>query len=336
MSLQHLTNSEHSNSQLNTIDYSSSHTDSENHIFEATLTVSSKFEMASEHQSNLDYSLRSQGLKSLDSFVGDRIEASLTVVNYQQIPRDYDVREETDKKTVCTQYLLRTGDHYLFTGEAGDILLVVEKDYLTVEEVERVGTTLTDARRNVAEFLNKKDELGRLTIYVYDEGPYSTAHVPGAFLGEQGILLKFAKENEAPDYHELTHMLAGNHTRSTSLSEGLADFVQQKFRPEVASSFVPANADIRALAKEAIQSYPELLDVIGSPSQVTFPPFHPDVRHDFYFASCSFVTYLATLGDLDQLMNVYNRHGYDGAYQEAYGLSRESLIHDWLKDIGYK
>jgi len=67
-------------------------------------------------------------------------------------------------------------------------------------------------------------------FYVFDSGPMSEADVPGVKKGERGIMMRFVKEDKAPVFHELTHLLAG-YSDSQSLAEGFADAVDDHFRP---------------------------------------------------------------------------------------------------------
>lgn len=217
----------------------------------------------------------------------------------------------------------------LYRVEAlGGILLVVQKGYLDAGELARLCSDLSEATREVPR-VTRRSPLARtrFTVYVYPGGPVSEAHVPGAQPGETGVMLKFVKEDRAPLFHELTHLLAG-YSNSQSLAEGVADYVQRELRPGKANGFMPADADADSRSRAALASYPHAFaEAVGAPGHQSWTD--PQVRFDFYYASLSFVDFLLRQGDMKRLWSVIDAGGAPAAYEQSYRRSRAALVAEW-------
>ena len=224
-------------------------------------------------------------------------------------------------------------DRYSVPTADGNVLLVVEKGYLDAADLQRIAADIQEAVREVPKFVQRSSLIkGRFTVYIYDNGPLSESGVPGARQGEKGLMLRFVKEDKAPVFHELTHMLAG-YSDSQSLAEGVADYVENHFRPGKAHAFVPAGLDPHVAARAAVKMYsPAFLAAIGSPGYV-YRGSDQEERFNFYYASWSFVDYLASSGDMQTLWSVIDAGATQESYQKAYGHTFEFLKQDWLEKI---
>lgn len=222
-------------------------------------------------------------------------------------------------------------DWYSLSGGAG-MIVVVQKGYLSQDQLARLGRDLDEARTRIPALLGRPAAYaGRLTIYVYDDGPMSEADVPGAFAGEKGLMLRFVREDTAPLFHEMTHIYAGD-TKSQSLCEGIAQWVQGVIRPGKANGFQPANADPDALAKAGIAQYPRpFYDAIGAPEWNSWSG--QEVRMAFYYASWSFTGYLIRRGGMPAFLSVMDGNAEPQAYLRAYGETLETLRQQWADGL---
>jgi hypothetical protein len=223
-------------------------------------------------------------------------------------------------------------DWYTVPSSMGDILLLVEKGYLTSAQIGALASEIQDAVTSIPAYAARPSQIkGRLTIYVYDQGPISEADVPGPQPGERALMLRFVKEGKDPLFHELTHMIVG-YGDSQSLSEGIAEVFQEHFRPGRPNAFVPANCNPDPLAKDAVAQYPTpFYEAIGAPEMNSWSG--PQIRFDFYFASWSFVRYLISLKDLKTFLPVMDAGGNPASYQAAYGKDLATLRADWLASL---
>lgn len=232
----------------------------------------------------------------------------------------------------------RNSEHYLVKSSSAEILLVVQKGYLDAAALKRFSSDLLEAAAEIPKLAGRVSKIkGRFTVYAYDQTflekdtPISQADVPRAKPGERGVMLRFAKEDRAPVFHELTHLLVG-HSSSQSLAEGLADYVEERLRPGKARSFVPAKTDPHREARAAIRRYPpRFLETIGAPGRHSWSA--PEVRFSFYYASWSFADHLIRLKGLKTFLAVMDSGGEERAYLKTYGKGLEELRRDWVREI---
>lgn len=228
-----------------------------------------------------------------------------------------------------------SSERWLVWTQTGDILLIVEKGYLPAAALDRLCADLQQAAAAVPRLTGRAPRVrGRVTVYVYDEGPMSEADVPGARPGEKGLMLRFVREGADPLFHEMTHLLAG-HGGSQSLNEGIAEWVQARLRPGRASAFIPAGTDPHGEAARALASYPSAFrDAIGAPGHFRWSV--ETVRRDFYYASWSFADFLLRRGGMSRYWSVLDAGGTPAAYRAAYGRSREDLVDEWAREIALR
>ncbi len=238
-----------------------------------------------------------------------------------------------DSNDAHRRELLSSGDRWTVPTASGTILLVVEKGYLDAKQLDRVAADLQEAVVAIPRLTGRPSRIrGRFTVYLYDRGPMSEADVPGAQPGEKGLMLRFAKTEEEPLFHEMTHLLAG-YSDSQSLGEGGADWVQEKLRPGRARSFVPANTNPHAMAKAALARWPaDFLTTIGAPGY-WFKMSGRDIRVDFYYCSWSFADFLLRQGDMKAFWAVADAGGKPAAYLKAYGKTYDQLIAAWVSEV---
>jgi hypothetical protein len=240
-----------------------------------------------------------------------------------------------DSNDVFRAALLAPGrsDRWLVPVEFGQVLLVVEKNYLSDARLDQLCADIQEAVSAVPRLTGRPPLIKtRFTVYVYDEGPLSEADVPGLRPGEKGLMLRFVKDDAEPLFHELTHMLAG-YSDSQSLGEGIADWVQETLRPGRAHAFVPANTNPDAMAKAALAKRPAAFKTtIGAPGY-WFQGSNKDIRFDFYYCSWSFARFLMKRGDVKAFWSVADAGGKPAAYLKAYGRSYDRLISDWTAEI---
>jgi hypothetical protein len=245
-------------------------------------------------------------------------------------PDAFDGNDEFRKELLAST----ASDWYALKSKL-EYLIVVEKGYLGSADVKRLAADLDEAADKVPRLIGRKSAYSkRLTVYVYGDGPMSEAGVPGAFSGEKGLMLKFAKEDRAPTFHELAHVMAGGGDASQSLAEGLADWVQAKARPGKAYTFVPANADPDALAKAAIAKYPSAFyEAIGAAGWGGWSG--QEVRQQFYFASWSFVKYLIKRNGMAAFLGVFDAKpgSLAPAYAQSYGKDLAALRKEWRDSL---
>lgn len=229
--------------------------------------------------------------------------------------------------------LLTQGDRWTVPTSSGGILLVVEKGYLNDAQLDRVAADLQEASVEIPRLTGRPSLIrGRFTVYVYDRGPMSEADVPGAQPGEKGLMLRLIKEEKDPLFHEMTHLLAG-YSKSQSMAEGIADWVQDKLRPGRAHAFVPANTNPHVIAKAAVARWsPDFLTTIGAPG-FWFGLSGRAIRLDFYYCSWSFADFLLRQGDMKAFWSVADEGGKPEAYLKAYGRTYDDLIKAWLSEV---
>ncbi len=237
--------------------------------------------------------------------------------------------------------MMRAADRWeVFAGAGVDML--VEPGYMADAAVEAFCAEVVEARAAVPAVLGRAEKVrGRFTLYVFDSGPMSESDVPGVAAGQPGIMLRFVKEGESPLFHEFTHLLGGY--GSQSLSEGLADYVQNRIRPGKASGFKPAglNPHEKALfaagklgkAYQGAVGAPDktLWQVVEAADGVDLGGASP--RHLFYYGSWSFVDYLVGLKGLPAFLAVHDAGGTEASYRTAYGKSADALRRDWAKAL---
>lgn len=229
-------------------------------------------------------------------------------------------------------------DWYLVQAAAGDVLLVVQKGYLTQPQLAALASEVVDADAAVPRWGGRRLIKGRYTLYVYDDTldgavtPISEADVPGAQHGERGVELRFVKDGTAPLFHELTHLLVGGDGDSQSLSEGLADTCEDHFRPGHAHAFVLANSDPDALCRAALAKYRRpFFEAVGAPGYSSWSG--QMVRFDFYYCSWSFTRWLAAQGTPAKVAAVLDAGATDAAYQAQFGAPLSSLRERWAKAV---
>jgi hypothetical protein len=219
-------------------------------------------------------------------------------------------------------------ERWLVPTQTGGVLLVVEKGYLDEAGLDRLAADLQEATAGIPAFVGVPSKLrGRFTLYVYNDGPFSRAHVPGAMPGEQGLMLRFVREGKDPLFHEMTHMLVG-YSQSQSLAEGLADVVQARFRPGQASAFVAAGTDPDAMARMAtVVQRPSFFKTLGAFGAWDWQD--SETRKDFYYCSWSFARFLLKRAPMPALVAVYASGGGDEEYLRGYGKNRDELVAAW-------
>lgn len=224
-------------------------------------------------------------------------------------------------------------DRWLVPTALGTVMLVVEKGYLSDARLDRLCADLQEAVSEIPRLTGRHVWTAkRFTVYVYDDGPLSEADVPGLAAGEKGLMLRFVKDDAEPLFHELTHMLAG-YSKSQSLGEGIAEWVQARLRPGRAHAFVPAATDPRTRAKAALAKWPAaFLTTIGAPGY-WFQGSNRDIRFDFYYSSWSFVDFLMRQGDAKAFWSVADAGGEPDAYLKAYGRGYDRLIAEWVSEV---
>ena len=229
--------------------------------------------------------------------------------------------------------LLEEGQSYLLPG-APAAFIVAEPGYLDSDSLGRFCAELARGLTAIPLLLGRSAALGeRVTVYVYGSGPdapISQALVPGARAGEKGVMLRYVREDRAPLFHELNHLLAGL-PGSASLSEGFADFVQARLAPGKASAFTPAGTDPHARARQALLAHPRLLVGMGAPGAGRWSS--PEEREAFYFASWSYVDFLIARGGMPAFLQVFDGGGSDASCRRAFGQSCRKLRADWSKGL---
>lgn len=271
--------------------------------------------------------------------IGDLAHAEFQL---RPAPQKIEYNNHFNKYDDFRKSLLETGQVYdLDTPKSPGARLVVEKKYLTKPQFERTVYEIAQALDEVPQFVGRSFiTKKRITIYIYqidNTKPISMAGKIGPAPGSWGIMLAFAKEDEAPIVHEFTHLTERhwNRTGSQSLSEGFAEYVSSKLNPGKAHAFTPANADADQLAQKALQSYTQIkfLQYIGTEGSVdTWPAAH--VRFDFYFTSWSFVNFLVSNGGIPNFLKVLDAGGTPKAYSKVYGQSYKVLLNQWLGSVG--
>lgn len=220
-------------------------------------------------------------------------------------------------------------DRWLVPTVQGDVMLVVEKGYLTGAELDGFCADVQEGVAGVPRVTGRVSRIrGRFTIYVYDRGPISQADVPGLARGEKGLMLRFVKEKADPLFHELTHLLAG-YSHSQSLGEGIANVVQSRFRPGRAAAFIAAGADPHAESRRALAAYgADFRALIGAPGHEIRPEWR-EKRFDFYYASWSFSEFLLARGTMADFWTVADAGASDATYRRVYGAARAQLVEAW-------
>jgi hypothetical protein len=228
-------------------------------------------------------------------------------------------------------------DWFIVQAEAGPILLVVQKGYLTPAQTDALAGELQDADAALPRWGGRRLIGGRYTVYAYDDAldgaptPISEAGVPGAQKGEKGVELRFVKDGAAPLFHELTHLLVGGDGDSQSLSEGLADTAEDAFRPGHAHAFVPANADPDALCRAAVARYPRpFYEAVGAPGYSSWSG--QQVRFSFYYCSWSFTRWLVARSSPPTVTAVLDAGASDAAYAKAFGSPLAALRARWAAE----
>ncbi len=249
---------------------------------------------------------------------------------YQPVARETQAAgPEFDEHDALRARLIKQGDWYSVPSAAQPVLLIVQKDYLDAAALKRFVSDVVEAVAGVPEYTGRKPPKyrGRIVFYVYDSGPMSEADVPGVRKDERGVMMRFVKEDEAPVFHELAHLLAG-YSDSQSLAEGFAEEVESHFRPGKAHAFTPADADPDALAKASVARYPKpYFEAIGAPGYSNWSG--EEIRHEYYFASWSFARWLIRCKDMKAFLRVLDGGGKDDAYASAYGEGLAALRADW-------
>jgi hypothetical protein len=224
-------------------------------------------------------------------------------------------------------------DRWLVPTSLGGVLLVVQKGYIDDIRLDSLASDLQEAVAKIPALTGREPRVRkRFTVYVYNDGPPSAANIPGAQPGEKGLMLAFVKEGEDPLFHELTHLLAGR-GGSTSLNEGVAEWVQDRLRPGRANAFVPAGADPDALCKAALAKWPSAFrSTIGAPGDWFKGPRRAIV-FDYYYCSWSFVGSLLRRKDMKALWRVIDAGGAPKAYRSAYDATYDRLFADWVDGL---
>ncbi len=253
-----------------------------------------------------------------------------------------------DYSDAFREELLSTGELYLLkTSDKHRALLVIEKNYLTAHEIQWVSGEIAEALNGVSKLLNRPYlEKNIITYYIVSDTSYgakilSYAAPIGSNLGTWGIMLKYVKEKEAPVFHETAHLAEPmSPIMPNSLSEGIADYAQQAFRPGLPYAFVPQNIDVNAAARRALKLYdqiPEFKNTIGSqapywPKLEEMDPDLPSV-YAFYFTSHSFVNFLVYKYGLEKVLQNLEANSTEQAYLDIFQVSLSSLKDDWAKSL---
>ncbi len=137
--------------------------------------------------------------------------------------------------------------------------------------------------------------------------------------------------NRAPIVHELTHIIAPS-TKSPSLSEGLACYIQDKVGENPA--FPNHEKPSHALAKEYLsKGFTEAVKHVGNTGKDVYAILETigEERRAVYIYSTSFTTFLINESSLDMYLQVYSSEDPIIEYEEVYGKSRDALIDDWIR-----
>jgi hypothetical protein len=227
--------------------------------------------------------------------------------------------------------LLREGDHYALRCGPPPALLVVQKGYLTREQLGAFAVDLNEGIAGIPALVGRVPPRARFTMYLFGnlpDAPISRQNDLGERPGERAIFLRWVKEGIAPLFHELTHLLVPGADESDSLGEGFADWVQARFRPGKEFGFTPAGANPHELARKAIDRYPRAFyETIGAKETPGWSS--SEVRQAFYHASWSFADYLIALKGLPAFLTVYDASGSEASYLKAYGRTLSALREDW-------
>ncbi len=138
-----------------------------------------------------------------------------------------------------------------------------------------------------------------------------------------GVLL--FENDMLPIAHEITHILAPS--SNDSLSEGLAEYMQDKFgkTPSDTSLGFPINS----LAKELFENIDaNMVDgIVNGGIMVKYMDYNE--IFNFYLFSYSFVTYLIDQYGIEKFMNFYESDGYI-QYQSLFGKNEEKMKKEWV------
>ncbi|MBN2220709.1 MAG: hypothetical protein JW708_00795 [Vallitaleaceae bacterium] len=250
---------------------------------------------------------------------------------------------------------------YNFISEAGYYNLIAEdylvriealqwdsldKSVLRYKEVEEFLYASTQCIDHVAERTNRKNwtkELSRIS----EEGKAIVIveikeEVTSRALQKEGIVVLNKTEVEQdffPLEHELTHIVMGICSEGT-LSEGFACYMSQKELGVIDTPGFELESHTVAkvcLDEPYISQYKTFLEVIGYATDSTI--MDNENKTGFYVFAYSYVDYLVASYGLDAVVELYNSHGNEEAYEKVLGRQSEEIKNEWLnylnqKDIG--
>ena len=237
--------------------------------------------------------------------------------------------------------LLEHGDiFHLDVPGTGGARLAVEHGYLNSRELKRIAADIAEALVEVPRQVGRGFITPhRITVYLYQinaDRPSSYTAKIGVSKDEWGIMLVFAKDDEAPTFHEFTHMTEALFETATSesLSEGLADTIQHRIRPLKASAFTPAGVtaeDQARLALKKPQIGPVLELIGGDRDEIDFSAL--GFRFDFYWMSWSFVEFLARRYGIATVIRLLDGSGRDSIYIAETRATAAELRNDWRRGL---
>jgi hypothetical protein len=222
--------------------------------------------------------------------------------------------------------LLLENDIYSLKTEHGrEAFLVYEKGYLNASQRTRQEQDIADALEEVPKIVGRSfDDSGPITYFIYESKsnrPTSYSDKIGILPGKLGTMLILSDENADPTFHETAHLTEkvwAEDKVSESLSEGMAQYVQDQCRPGRAAGLTPENLNPDLFTKKYLSANTDssdFLEKIGTRGNYDDSWPNQDARHAFYFSSWSFTKYLLAVGSMPDLLKALDAGGDLKTYQ---------------------
>ncbi|MEC9488071.1 MAG: hypothetical protein UMV23_01080 [Halanaerobium sp.] len=149
------------------------------------------------------------------------------------------------------------------------------------------------------------------------------------------------KNDLAPIAHQMTHMIS-TMTKIRWLGEGLAQYLQGEFGKN--PPMLTGDAPVDQLAKEFVETRPEMIPVLGTAdtmTEISFNVFNDKVEEDgirytragAFILSYSFSKYLIENYGKEKFLQIYRTNvvfGLEDEYQTIFGKSLDDLRNEWL------